>query len=541
MKLNRIIFIFIALLTLSLVGCGSSSNPASSGNVNSGLVNVNGRVNNLSGSGRVSFYTPTAAAKNGLNVANTPFRASVSNDGVYTFNTDEKGNYSGTIPAGDYYVIAENSDGSMRSVSAKQTISSARAATSATQNFTLAKTVNISGKLSKDIDVQLDSTTTETGEVVNAYIPVYIEGLPFVAVTNLNGEFTFNSVPVITSNSEIKTYVLKAYVNAEGESLIASMSLDQSHFTSQSDFTLSKDLKFVMSDLGNSKFISGIVLPAGTSTDENTPQSESVTGVKGVIVVALLKSGKVLSAVSDDLGIFVIEVGPDDNTEGVTLTTDMITYETSVNVSDDPSDQNNTLYVSNGSSSSSEVGGIIITEAYDTVFTQNSENTLTVYGDNPAGSDNIVCLSERVYQKLENYYVNNLENGKSYRYMLVSRNYESGSYGFRFSDYVDAGNPFTSVTSDYLIEFSQPYIAVDDNTYSAKYNIIKGDEDYLRVTAYALGEHADEPIELSINSDKSIALEDIEEGVYSIYTIHKVSYNGMEATVISDSVPYVKR
>ena len=544
MKMSRIIYIFIALLTLSLVGCGSSSNPASSGNVNSGLVNVNGRVNNLSGSGRVSFYTPNAAIKNGLNVTN-PFRASVSNDGVYTFHTDEKGNYSGTIPSGDYYVIAENSDGSMRAVSAKQTINSARAATaSATQDFTLTKTVNISGQLAKDLSVKLDSPTVVT-ESINAYIPVYIEGLPFVAVTDSDGGFTFNSVPVITKDSEITSYVLKASINIEGKSLTASTELTQSDFTNQTDVKLNNELVFVASTLSNSKYISGIVLPATDENDEQIPQSQEVTGVSGVIVVAILDSGKVLSSVTSSSGEFVIEVNPKDYTNGIGLTTDMETLVTA-RVADNPDEKNNTLYVNTSGSPTptpSDVAGISITEAYDDVFTQSSENTLTVYGDNPVGSGIIESVSERIYQKLENYYVSNLEKGKSYCFMLVSRNYESESYGFRFSGYVNASNPFNTVTSNKLIEFSQPYIEVANNIYSVKFTKISGDDDCLTVTAYALGEHADQPIELSINDDKSINFNNLNNkvGVYKIYTVHEASYNGMKATVTSDSVPYVKR
>ena len=126
MKNRSFKYILSVMLTsvLLLVGCGSSSNPSSSGNVSSGLVSVSGNVKNLNGNGSVSFYTPTAAVKSGMNVTSN-FRASISNEGIYTFNTDENGNYSGQIPEGDYYVIAQNSDGTMKSVSSKQTFRAA--------------------------------------------------------------------------------------------------------------------------------------------------------------------------------------------------------------------------------------------------------------------------------------------------------------------------------------------------------------------------------------------------------------------------------
>ena len=190
-----------------MVGCGSSNNPASSGNVSSGMVKVSGNVKNLSGDGSVSFYTPKAAVSNGLNGATT-FRGSVSNDGVYRFNTDEKGNYSGQIPAGEYYVVAQNFDGTMKSVSEKQNITSARAATAETYDFILNKTVNIIGRILNDYEIDGESESAES-LVLNANVPVYIEGLPFVAITDSDGNFKFNSVPVITDS---KTYNIKSSI-----------------------------------------------------------------------------------------------------------------------------------------------------------------------------------------------------------------------------------------------------------------------------------------------------------------------------------------
>ena len=192
MKKKSLILIFAALITMSLAGCGSSSsnNPVSTGSVNSGLVSVSGNVKNSDGNGTVAFYTPAAISES--NMANSSVRTVVNNQ-VYTFNIDENGNYAGQVPAGDYYIIAQNSDGSLKYASGRQSVKSDAVAEGTSSsipvkidNITLVPTISITGAL---------HTTSEL--VKDQY--VYIENMPFVATTDSSGNFTLASVPATDS------------------------------------------------------------------------------------------------------------------------------------------------------------------------------------------------------------------------------------------------------------------------------------------------------------------------------------------------------
>lgn len=181
-------YIFGILLTSALLvtGCGSSSsnNPVGNGSVNSGLVSVSGSVKNSNGDGTVSFYSPSAIYSNNMN-SDSSFRAAVNNE-VYTFNIDENGNYAGQVPAGDYYIIAQNSDGSLKYASGRMAVQSEAVAEGDTDkvdfDITLVPTISISGTL---------HTASEL--VKDQY--VYIENMPFVAITDSTGNFTLTSVP----------------------------------------------------------------------------------------------------------------------------------------------------------------------------------------------------------------------------------------------------------------------------------------------------------------------------------------------------------
>ena len=152
MRNKSLKYIFGILLSsvLLTVGCGSSSsnNPVSTGSVNSGLVSVSGNVKNSDGNGTVAFYTPTAIYESNMN--NSSSRAVVNNQ-VYTFNIDENGNYAGQVPAGDYYIIAQNSDGSLKYASGRQSVKSDVVAEGTsndlTYNITLVPTITIEGTL----------------------------------------------------------------------------------------------------------------------------------------------------------------------------------------------------------------------------------------------------------------------------------------------------------------------------------------------------------------------------------------------------------
>ena len=203
MRNKSLKYIFGILLSsvLLTVGCGSSSsnNPVSTGSVNSGLVSVSGNVKNADGNGTVSFYTPTAIY--GSNQTNTIARAVVNND-VYTFNIDENGNYAGQIPAGDYYIIAQNSDGSMKYASARQSISMDTAVSEGSTNsilpvnIELVPTTSVKGTFSCELESS-DSSSSTGGTQPVQY--VYLENMPFVTEVGENGYFEFESVPVSSS------------------------------------------------------------------------------------------------------------------------------------------------------------------------------------------------------------------------------------------------------------------------------------------------------------------------------------------------------
>ena len=185
--INKYILGILLSSVLIVTGCGSSSsnNPVGNGEVSSGLVSVSGNVKNSNGNGTVSFYTPTAIYGSSLN---SNLRTSVANNEVYTFNIDENGNYNGQIPSGDYYVIAQNSDGSMKYASKKQNF--AIRAELGPYDFELVPTITISGILTL-IDAP-------SGTIVD----VYLEDMPFVDLnvqfdTNQEGyPFTMNFVPL---------------------------------------------------------------------------------------------------------------------------------------------------------------------------------------------------------------------------------------------------------------------------------------------------------------------------------------------------------
>ena len=199
MRNKSLKYIFGLLLSsvLLTVGCGSSSsnNPVSTGSVNSGLVSVSGNVKNSDGNGTVAFYTPAAISES--NMANSSVRTVVNNQ-VYTFNIDENGNYAGQVPAGDYYIIAQNSDGSLKYASGRQSVKSDAVAEGTsndlTYDITLVPTISISGELLSNTPMPPDSE-----------LPwVYLENMPYaVETTSVDGKstysFTLSLVPLMAS------------------------------------------------------------------------------------------------------------------------------------------------------------------------------------------------------------------------------------------------------------------------------------------------------------------------------------------------------
>lgn len=273
MRNKSLKYIFGILLSSVLLtaGCGSSSsnNPVSNGSVNSGLVSVSGNVKNADGNGTVSFYTPTAIYGN--NMTNDISRAVVNNE-IYTFYIDENGNYAGQIPAGDYYIIAQNSDGSMKYASARQSISMDSAV----------EIPEIKLVQTKDINGYLDFETTITDESALPFI--YIEGMPFAKKTTfVDGEisFTLESVPLADS------YVICLDLWENNV---------RYHFsTTYTDFSKSAVLTDFEPISLSGKNVKGVLT------------SDILTTLSGTTIIAVTKD-KAYTAQADDSGKFVMPI-----------------------------------------------------------------------------------------------------------------------------------------------------------------------------------------------------------------------------------------
>ncbi|MBP5469567.1 MAG: hypothetical protein J6Z11_10030 [Candidatus Riflebacteria bacterium] len=524
--------IFGVLLTsvLLMVGCGgsSSNNPASSGNVSSGLVNVSGTVNNLSGNGRVSFYTPTAAVRNGMNGTN-PFRASISNEGVYSFNTDENGNYSGQIPEGDYYVIAENSDGSMRSVSAKQTFRAVTAEIPATgSTIILTQTTDITGFLY--------TQGSGDGKTPMAGVPVCIEGKPFISVTDSSGYFVFNRVPV----PEGETYTLKASLTESGESKTAEVSVTRSNVANIQELIL----KTSENNENNICAIYGKVYDNNIDPKQIQP---------GKLVLAILTSGQIVSTISDDEnGTFILKLNKNETPVQITANPRTF-YEAKVSEDlENPSFDDNEVYTFETQSAitptPATINGIHIIETTSNGFKKSNESNLTIFY---WGNDNsmIELLSERFYFPAT-YTVNNINKEYTHWYVLESRNYEEGTYGFRICDVEFEDNEnFATVTHNKSIVISQPTITISEENcvLNSSFSEVEGGMDSkVNLDVYAVRE--DDPnnhIPLTLNADNVINhLDDLGEkpsGVYEIHACCTITYAGQTLkTIYADPVIYVK-
>ena len=541
MKNRYFKYILSVMLTsvLLLVGCGSSSNPSSSGNVSSGLVSVSGNVKNLNGNGSVSFYTPTAAVKSGMNVTSN-FRASISNEGIYTFNTDENGNYSGQIPEGDYYVIAQNSDGTMKSVSEKQTFRASETATDDPYDIKLTKTVNISGKVNIGFEniSSNDLSSSSSSEEPVASIAVYIEKMPFIAVTDSNGAFTFNSVPIITDDSK---YIIQSTVSMDGFVLTASKELTKDSFGDGSSDVSNANITFTKNELlTNINVIQGYVYQ-----DQNkTPRNKQ-------LVVALLGSGQILSTVTDSDGLFVFVVNK--NESSAQLTINMTDYKNAEITSWGSTEFNNTFILN--MNPSSPKNGILINEETDGnssgngfedgfYFAKNCDATLTLFKKSGSIEE---YSSEKVYIPLASYTINNLDNG-TYCYMLATHNYEYNCYGLRFSEDISVNDSLEKATCKYYACFNAPTIVISDNhEYVVSSNSISetdlGSIVTIATYAYAINKNIPETeIPLSVEETTSkIVLDELNSGVYSIFGGYSIKYNGCSvATITSDPYSYVK-
>lgn len=509
MKINRIIFIVLVLMVVSLVGCGHSGydNPAADRG-NGGLVNVRGSVSNVSESAKVTFYTPETAMKNGLTNANMSARASMNNEGVYTTDTDKSGNYSITIPENTYYVFAE--EGDKMTAPARQSFS-ARAAMTTVEDIVLTKTTDVKGSV-------LDSA----GKPV-ANVPVFIENTPFMCVSNASGNFTFNKVPQLATSA---TYSVVAYTCINGVRYIGSHSLTS---TEQTNKTAVK-LQLKQDTSSNSKKINGYVYYKGTTNP-----------VSGQNVIAILPSGQAYSTTSGSDGKYTLEVATTDT--AAQLTVDMITFtDASIPTSTDVA-----LYVDTDSPNS--VGNLVIVEKcdkdYDDVF-QNSVNTFVILKN---GEKYTV---DTLGTPVANYVVADMPAG-TYHYAFVGETLVGAPmFGCKFTeDFTISAGKNTNVTAEHTVCFVRPTIQITNDGYYAV-NIdpsVKSDDTAAKcatVNVYAADSDGNittlsyGAIGKEIEYAARIDLSKLTVGEHKLWIEVKFDVNGYDQSFKSDEYPYVK-
>ena len=515
---NRFFKYILSLMlssVLLMAGCGSSSNnPVSSGNVNSGLVKVSGNVKNLDGNGSVSFYTPAAAVKSNLNDA-APLRAALSNDGVYTFYTDENGYYSGTIAAGEYYVMAQNSDGSMKSVPNKQRFS-ARADEAKPENGSKVDEI----VLAKVLDIHGTLNTTSIG-ISCASIPVFIENTPFIAVTNTSGDFVFNSVPV-------GNYTISANIDAGN---------------TRYHFTTSVSSSQLSGTIALSSYTSESI--TGSQLKGTVKDSKGNLG-KGKLVMAVLKSGEVYSVLADSQGSFIMPFGSD--TQNVAWFVDM------QSVSMDSSN----VIVCNYSEVEENKCTIVITEAVDLVDPDDPEESpeyigntsLMLYKEVSNGKYDLYS-SEVVYLPLASYSICNLDKG-SYYYVLGCDYSMDGCSVIRIAEPFNLETELATKTASITVMIQNPIIYVKDSGEYLCFNMTaESNNSSVTIAPFvqAIYEDGTTPIDLSIKrmADEVQTpyidfsnLKNEASGTYNIIVGYTVSYKDFEETITSDPVPYVK-
>ena len=511
MKNRSFKYIFGLMLTsiLLMVGCGSSSdNPVSRGNVDSGIVNVSGNVKNLNGNGSVSFYTPVAAARKGLNVTSSS-RTSVANEGVYSFNVNENGNYSGQIPAGDYYLVAQNNDGTMKSVVQKQTYSSARAVT---QDIVLTTTVDISGTIYKQSS---SSSKTPIGGV-----PLYLEGLPFISVSDSEGKFVFKSVPTLIGD---QTYTIKASVSIEGVTLSTEKTVGYS--------TIADDQEVIVTEGTTSDAISNIKAIKGYVYDDSSSKKPQ----PNKLVVCILESGKVISTFSEEVtGLFVLYLSAKE--KSAELTANMVNfYQAEITpLSQDTYPNEIYTFESQSSGTSGTVTGFAIVEKTGSGFETSNLSTLTVFYNNEE------YLRDSFYFPAT-YTVTNVPTDLSYWYMLESINYETGKYGYRILDILEVEpETFKTVTHNLELVISPPTINISNGNYTISGSWTHSGEADLSANiatfAYAIREGDSQPIDLGYNGNPINFDSVTENGVYEVYAGYRFRYNNHQIATITSNL-----
>lgn len=512
MKISRILFIVMMLVAVSLVGCGGSSD---SDNLvvdrgNGGLVNVTGKVANVSDRANVSFYTVEAAMKNGL-LESSSVRANVNQKGVYYTNTDKDGNYSIAVPENTYYIIAN--EGDRMAVSGKQSFVG-RAAYGTVDDIVLTKTMDMKGTLT-------------SSKVSVASIPVFIENTPFMCVSDANGTFTFNKIPQLSGADE---YKFVSYICIEGIRYSGSASVTKDNQTS-----VRPVINLLEDSTMASKTVAGHVYYSG-----------STTPVADHNVMVILPSGLVYSARTDSNGQYSVAMNTDETVADVTA--NMITF-VSANLD---TDSDVILYVDEASGNNH--GTLLINEACtgSSVFGEMTMNTLVLLAKK--GTTYEKYHESMIGTPVSNYAVSNLPAG-DYCYAIFGEIAIANSpmFGCLFSnDFTITAGKETSVTAENSLEFVRPTIMVKEDNYYAV-NILPKTFN---------GDNADACVSVVVRaSDENNSITDlthtmttvdgidagridftniIQTGEYRVWVEVKLNVNGYEKTFTSDKYPYVK-
>ena len=497
MNIQKIILIFVMLISVALVGCGgsSTSNPVATDN---GMVTVRGSINTTE-KATVSFCTPEAVFKRGIS-ANT--RNSMTNEGVYECEAIN-GRYSATIPSGDYYVIGVS--GNMKSASE---LKSFRGAVTEAEDIVLKATCNLSG------------TVKYEDNSVAPCVVVFLENTPFSAITDSNGSFTFTGIPVIDSS-----YSLKGHV-AQGEAMYSI----EAEVTSEMQKSGS---------VGNLTLIK-IEDEEPVTITGNLFASDGQTPISGTLIVAMNSFGDFFSsAITDNDGGFKVAMEPDFSE--CYLTSDWINFTKVLS--------NKTSDIVMVSSKVNKTSLLINDSNDDEAFTNSMVIQLALYKVDGSEGD---CVFEQINVPwpLKNYVISDLTPG-NYIYAVQSIGQSFGG-SVIWSDEITVNGEYTEAgPATHKVSVQKPtFVFENGSLYIYNISNITFSDDEAKnkckysVVANNLETHIDTELNVSSTAESNkmlVELDNIsEKGEYEISATVEVQFFDEYFCFDSDTFNYVK-